>query len=528
VTELASTNDHTGSRFIAPVDSISLVDVVTFIRRNIWRIIGPGLVAALLTALVVGFLVPPHWQASVTLVVVPPKITSQLSPTTLTVQGYEQLLKSSSVVDETKRLLVEEGTIDAGARLRVGRELRTNIFVARREETTALAPLIQAYAQGRNQAQSAAIVNTWAEVFLRRVRGVMSGATDPVLELVEANYSEARMRLQELEDQLVSEEHTFRQRYDKLALRWDLQFVDYEAETASVTAAYSAETAKILGEYLGEYNIETKKVRLTAIRKTYSKLQSEQAQVSTEYEKKLLEFEASREQLEKTDAFITLRKTITEDALWSAQSGAADGAIDWERLKSQALVSEEVNPVFVRLLDRASLYEVEANVLKPRAEQLKKALENTALVLKEAETAYQRVLSEFEELKELRGAGAKNLLERRKQGLRELERQRDQLLNALECGWEMELTQQQRDIDIQRTFFGKLAESYQESLVARSETSQNLEDIRLLGPSPDPDVSESRGTVTKAVVAGLLFGILGLFWALVREAAIDGLKRSSS
>ena len=47
-----------------------------------------ALAAGLVTALVVLVFVPRSYEASATLVVVPPKFSSELRPATLTVQGY--------------------------------------------------------------------------------------------------------------------------------------------------------------------------------------------------------------------------------------------------------------------------------------------------------------------------------------------------------------------------------------------------------------------------------------------------------
>src|SRR2546429_6588146 len=52
----------------------------------------------------------------------------------------------------------------------VREELETRIFVSRFSETTTLAPMIQVAARGKTPATAATAANTWAEVFLQRVR----------------------------------------------------------------------------------------------------------------------------------------------------------------------------------------------------------------------------------------------------------------------------------------------------------------------------------------------------------------------
>ena len=91
---------------------LSFADVVAFFQRH-WRLIfGTAFAAGFLTGLVVILFVPRSYEASATLVIVPPKFASDLKPSTLTVQGYQQLLESDAVIAETRRRLVAKGQID--------------------------------------------------------------------------------------------------------------------------------------------------------------------------------------------------------------------------------------------------------------------------------------------------------------------------------------------------------------------------------------------------------------------------------
>src|SRR5262245_22301719 len=73
-----------------------------------WKaVFAAALLSGLVTAGTLFLLVPRKYEASATLVIVPPKVSSDLKPPTLTIQGYQKLLESDSVLEETKRRLAD-------------------------------------------------------------------------------------------------------------------------------------------------------------------------------------------------------------------------------------------------------------------------------------------------------------------------------------------------------------------------------------------------------------------------------------
>jgi len=73
-------------------DELNLVQIVRFFLRH-WRLIcGSALAAGLTTALSMALFVSRTYEASATLVIVSPKLSSELKPPTLTVQGVSEAL----------------------------------------------------------------------------------------------------------------------------------------------------------------------------------------------------------------------------------------------------------------------------------------------------------------------------------------------------------------------------------------------------------------------------------------------------
>ena len=94
-----------------PGGELSFADIVAFFQRH-WRLIfGTAFAAGLLTALVVILFVPRKYEAAATLIIVPPKFASDLKPSTLTVQGYQQLLESDAVIAEARQRLIAGGVL---------------------------------------------------------------------------------------------------------------------------------------------------------------------------------------------------------------------------------------------------------------------------------------------------------------------------------------------------------------------------------------------------------------------------------
>ena len=126
------------------VDELTLADVVAFFRRNFGLIasfvVAFGIVASIVLLLVVG----KQYEASVTLVIVPPKLASELKPPSLSVQSYQQILESDAVLAETRKRLAQKGYFPSRMEFQIGQALSTKIFVSRMREDIALAPMLQA------------------------------------------------------------------------------------------------------------------------------------------------------------------------------------------------------------------------------------------------------------------------------------------------------------------------------------------------------------------------------------------------
>jgi uncharacterized protein involved in exopolysaccharide biosynthesis len=493
---------------------VPLAEVVSFVRRN-WRwIVGMGFGAGVATALAIVLLVSPSFEASATLVIVPPAFSSELQPSSLTVQGYQKLLESDAVVAETKRRLVETDTLEPEARLRVGHNLATRIFVSRRSEETELAPMIQASARADTPVASAEVANTWAEVFLERTRELMGGTTSAAVLFIDQQYPQAKQELAETEAERVRTENAFQSQCNEIETRWDRMITRFKNETSEAEAAHRAETRRLLEEFSGDRNLETRTAQLDALRKAYGDLQDEQARVESQLELKRLQFEAAQNQIEATPQFLTLQKAITDEALWGAIASSEKNGARLEQLQDKSLLTQEINPVYTELSSRAARIEMELNALMPRAEQLDTRLAAIAEQMKSVDRALRTDNAALEKLERDREAGLQILREDSVLQLAILQRKQQEELDSTKREWTSRVAQLDRDVEQPRELSRELAQEYNEAVLAKGQ--EGLEDLRLGSPAVPPETAVPRGVALKSLAAAVFGAFFGLLIAAVR------------
>ena len=193
--------------------------------------------------------IPRRYEAAATLVIIKPKLSSELKPSTLTVQGYQQLLESDAVLAETGRRLIEQGLLKEDAVLRAGGGLKTHIFVSEHREDRVLAPILQVSARAKSPDRAAAIANTWATVFLERIQTLTRGTTSAAVQFIEREYPRARERLAQGEVRRATILTEFQQQVDETTAHWEETLATFQNETAQLTAAFSQETRSLIGAF---------------------------------------------------------------------------------------------------------------------------------------------------------------------------------------------------------------------------------------------------------------------------------------
>ena len=511
---MAESKQSTPNRAATPGD-LTLVDVVHFFRRNIKLIVGTAVAAGLVTGAFLLLTVGRTYEASATLIIVPPRFSSDLKPQTLTVKSYQTILESDAVIAEARKRLVARGVLPGDMPLRIDKELETRIFVSRRAEEINLAPMLQVVARGKTGEQAAAIANTWAEVFLERTRELVAGTTSSTVKFIDEQYPQIRDSLAKLEDARVIEANTLQKQFNEAATRWGDRITTFKGETSSLVSSFRAETRRLVEEFTSQRNIDSRKAQLAALRRAYGELQEEQARVASLLQLKQLQLDAARKQLAETPALLTLQKAMTDDALWRSLGDSKSSTVDWKALQQRSLATQQINPVHTDLSGKVAEIEMDVNAMVPRAAAMATDLERINSEMRALENRVRTDDAELEKVTREREAGLQRLGQDRDNKLEELTRNRDEELDGIKREMDTRLGQFDRNINQQRDLFDQLAKNYNQALLAKGE--QGIEDMRLGAPAVPPAQAQPRGRAMKSVFATILGGMLGWGFALLRE-----------
>jgi capsular polysaccharide biosynthesis protein len=497
-------------------DTITLAGAARFFRRNLAVILVPAVLLSAIVFTVVRVFLPDLYEASATLVIVPPPFASELTPSSLTVQGYQKLLESDVVIADTNTRLREAGHASGRSPLQLGRDLSTRIFVSRRAEETSLAPMVQVVSHVSDPHLAEDAANTWADVFLQRVDAIVTGTTSSSVELIEVQYPQARAKLHDLESESITTQNRYQSRYNRLESDWSDRMTAHKNNTTRELGAHEAATTRILEELRTESNIDTLKQRVTALQTAYSSLQDEQARVESTLRLRQLQLESAHERLRDTPQYTVTRKAITDEALWGLVADAPDEDVDWNALQKRQLTTQDINSVYEALLTQVNELEIQVNSLAPRASQLEAELVRIADQLKTISIELGAATTGYDTTERERKAEYEVIEETRANELADLERARQEALDGLSQEWDVRTGQIGREISQQKDFFLKLAQSFNQAQLAKAQSGQ--EAVRLGAPAVRPSVPLPKGTVTKSFIGLILGGILGLVLAAIREA----------
>jgi capsular polysaccharide biosynthesis protein len=458
----------------------TLEHAILFVERYWLTILLPTVIMALSSVALLFFFLPPTFEASATLLVVPPSVSSSLQPATLSVHGYQRLLESDEVLLETHRTLVDAGVLEPSDKLEIGGAVSSRIFVSRRQETTSLAPLLEARGRAATPEDAAAIVNTWIDVFLERTRAALQAATAMDVALVEQQYPETRGQLEERERERRSVADEYRKRIQEMSADGKRDLATFNRQSLDLQNDLITESRLMLTRLLTD--------ALAGIRSSLVHLESDEA--AQIIEEKLHQIVSIRGEMAGLLPLLELEKAITDEALWHSLVIQATEDTDLSELGLRSLVTQEVNPLYTELSLRVVDLEIE---LQQYVHLLPDQLPS---LLMQLEKTQRERTSRLAKLRSERNLEASVMQ-------RELNRE----LDALGREQSERLTQLQRPVDLFAALEEDLRRSYSQAVLAKAQV--NVEGMRLAAkavPIPTPLRRNAVPGVILATVAGLLLG----------------------
>ncbi len=455
---------------------VDLLAALSFASRNAPLIlIGAVVCAAIALAVVLSR--PATYQATATLVVVPPRVASELKPEALSVHGYQRLLESDAAVDTARRRLVDAGVLEPQDELKVGSQLRTRIFVSRRQDTNSLAPLVELIASARSPEVAAQVANTWATVFLELTRQLVSGATDSMIEVVEEQHPVTNQELEAQEAVRLEVLASSRERVDKAGASWDARIARQKNNTAARISEYQAETRQLMESELG--GVSTSDDALAG---------------------DLQRLLSIRTQLAQRSPVRVLEKAMSDESVWQSLLLPNAGGTDVGAAGEHTLVTQEIDPVHDELTLEAAALEAEVRGRGGRE------LAQLAAALASRQNE--------------RSTGLAQLQEERSLELVLLRRRRAQELEQIDEELAAALAPVQRSIHQLGALHQELVKNLNQAVLARAQ--EDIKTVYLAAPAVPLAKGESRGTLPVAAVAALIGGLLGLGAAVARDALANG------
>ena len=502
-------------------DLPQLAELARFLNRHHRWILVSAIVAGIATYLWTALLTPAIYEASATLVLMPPRLTSQLKPQLMSIQGFQRLLESDAVIDQTRRNLLEAGILQkTDKELELGENLMSRIYVSRRSEETSIAPVIELVARNSTPEKVASIANTWATIFLEQSHELLTGSTSANIALVETQFEsnsdelrkldQERLHLQEMyQDQLLRKQLDWSRKIHSEETKWDRTILELRQDTENQLAGFQLATRREMENFASSHGLTVSETDTPNGSETQHR-----AEVSQALEAQLLKLMTLRIQIAQTRQYLTLEKAVSNDVLWQATVLSQGGILDFQPLTNPTLITQEINPEYADLAKRLS--EAQLALESFDDEDLRKA---------------RNIASGMEKVQRDRSAGFSNLVEQRAQSLREAQNQKSRDLEDLRMQRKQELaaldsqqTTGLADINRRLTYasqlFDELAERSKQAELARGQ--EDLADVRLGASAIQPLHPLSKHLpvkITLAVFFGALFGALIALYKTAAESS---------
>jgi len=493
---------------------IRSAELTSWLKRHGVLIVVCAVLGAVAVSIYTARSVTDTFRASAILAIIPPKESSDLLPSTLTIQGFQELLESDAVVAATEARLVEAGDLSEGDHLSPD-QLTSRIFVSQRREDTLLAPMIRLEARSPSAERAQAIVSTWASVFLKNAHDLMFGTISTTSQFVQTQYPEVRDRLGEIEKEHARTADELDRRRADAATRWDRELSEARSEAARQTALYDAETDRLIAAFRAEHQLASRQGELDSLRGVLKDHQKERAQLGA----RLASLESEVHQLDNQVAEIapvmSLARSIDADVLAAALAGRDKGAGSLDALKDLKLSTEVQNPVFNQLAAEAARRTTDLGVLRPREEQLAGQIESETARVGRLEQGLAEDEAALTKLRAERSAGATALNEKRKVIEQSLATERDTELALIDRERERRLAPLERQIEQEHGLFDQLSAKYNDTLLAKGE--EQIDVIRLAAPAVLPRAPLPRGQGGGAALGLFLGCVAGLVLAAVRD-----------
>lgn len=504
-------SDERHATTVVSDDTVPTVsDWIGLVHRR-WRsiLVCTVTVTVLLTALTLVFAAA-EYEAAATVLVLPPDFSSSLRPGSIGVEGYRTLMESDAVLAETSRKLASEGYPEVADLQTLREHLSSTIFTATRGQPQVLAPLIEAHARAATAQLAQTMAEAWLESFFAASGAMMTDQIDAAISLVKAQYEQKRAQVAEREGERDRVDADFQEQLTAARNDWDEQLASMESEADRDLAEFTGETENLIAAY----QVETRDLLRAAADELGSSAEGspdESAAAASSAAMSWRRLVALRIQLAQTQQFLSLARSITDEALWEAQVSNAMGETIPRGIIDQRLMSQELNPAYAELSLQVADVEIALEAIDLDAQHrttLRSAAQQLEAMQRERSAGLTSMLA-------MRNAEARRMRAEQDVMIRGETRRHQENIDAIVRQRDRALAMLARDIEQTTKRLQQLAEPYEEAQLA----AEQRETVDVTLASPVSSSPGQRPGLVFILLAGLFFGaVLGLLVAVFRDS----------
>ncbi|MFP3953223.1 MAG: GumC family protein [Candidatus Acetothermia bacterium] len=511
---------------------VDLRDYISVLWQNKWIIL---LIVVVAMGVAYGFSkLQPSTYRTRTSFIITPRVSQQivrkeeggLSSVSLPTTAYERSALASDLLHQIARdldLTDKNGKYVSTATLH--HMMQVDVDMEERNDSDGESvrfPLITMAVQGNEPEKIQQIANKWAELFQRKITELFAVETAKSFQFISSRFESVEEGLRSLETkkQEYLEEHPLELLQNEVSVlqkEYSSSLSRFQQKESELNSNKN-ELAAVKAEY-DEYN------PLAAIEKDelaseYESLYGELQQKESRLREKSSRLSSLREALAEESQFLTLERSISDEALWEYLTGD----VGEERLKllpGLTISDQEKNDVYFSLKHEQRRTQVEVNTLKENIPQVEGRLEELQETLGEdldkiKVSKWDRkgyVSSLFTRMKDMEMEVGKLTeevfyLQGKTQELKGKIQSKQAKINEVE----LKIEQLDRDIDRLKHSYKTLSDNLEEARIAKEEKESS---VRVMDTAVVPEKPLSTATKQNVAVAGVLglfIGVLAAFF----------------
>lgn len=318
----------------------------------------------------------------------------ELAPESLSVKTYRDILLSDSILDAVRikaDLKNDDGHYMALNDMRINMSAKIDII----QETSSgikFSPAIQLIVKADTPKKAADIANVWADISVERAKLISKKSKEGSISFLSTEFNRVDNDLKKKETELKTTQDRYnssvenlKQESDELLRKmqdeYDQKITELLMETEKLYKDFDVESYNLKKKLIDDYDskiavissdlkVELKKKELITDEEKISEFEKRLLNVQNNLKTLTQRLQELEKEIKEHPQLLVLAKAITDDSLWNKimENGSKQLPDELKKLK---LVSEELNPIYEKLMTDLTATKVDLNTAKIEEESLK-------------------------------------------------------------------------------------------------------------------------------------------------------------